>query len=101
MRRIDGKYSVDGDRIINTMTGEAIPEDEPVFLLRARDNIALKTLYEYLGSCSEAGCGILHMQTLVQRIAAFQKWSADNPEKMKEPGSSLKTPEEKRRGHIQ
>ena len=31
MRRIDSKYSIEGEQILKTATGEPIPEDEPTF----------------------------------------------------------------------
>src|SRR5664279_1923239 len=36
-RRLDGKFSHDGTQVFNTVSGVAIPEDEPIFILRARD----------------------------------------------------------------
>ena len=31
------KYQIVGDKIVNRASGEAIPEDEPVIIFRARD----------------------------------------------------------------
>ena len=50
MQRIDGKFSTDGLRIFNTVSGEEIPKDEPLFLLRARDHYALVAIDAYQGA---------------------------------------------------
>lgn len=83
---IDGKFSTDGVNIFNTVSGEPIPEDEPLMLLRARDVNALAAMVMYYNECKENGCNPLHMLGIQNRIDKFRKFSVDHPERMKEPG---------------
>ena len=48
MRKIDSKFHVDGDKIVKTTNDEVLPEDEPLFLVRARDRLAMSLLVHYL-----------------------------------------------------
>ena len=47
MNKINTRFHIDGERIVKTSNGEAIPDDEPVFILRGRDGLAYATLCEY------------------------------------------------------
>lgn len=88
--RIDGKFSMkygtSGGRIINTVSGEEIPEDEPLFLLRARDNNAIALLHSYLNICKKRGCNDLHLAGIQQVLDKFQAFATNHPERMKQPG---------------
>ncbi len=86
MRQIDPKFHVDGDRIVKTSNGEAIPDDEPLMLFRARDNQALRMLHGYRLLCVLEGCTDFHLSGIDNRIAAFQAFVNDHPERMKQPG---------------
>lgn len=94
MRALDNKFSIDGDEIRNTRTGEAIPRDEPVFLLRARDYLAVNVLTSYLAYAQEDGCSRAHLQGIADTIQEFSEFQAAHPERMKQPGSTLRTPDE-------
>jgi hypothetical protein len=84
--KIDGKFSCDGERIFNTVSGEAIPADEPVFMLRGRDATALQALHSYAKLCQMAGCNQLHLDGIDQTINKFTAFAVDHPERMKQPG---------------
>jgi hypothetical protein len=85
MRKLDSKFSVDGDQIIKTSNGEAIPEDEPVMIFRGRDRLALPLIriYEQLGIID--GCNDYHAELVGKQIAAFEKFAEEHPERMKQP----------------
>lgn len=89
-RNIDGKFSmkygVSGGQIINTVSGEAIPEDEPLFLLRARDHNAYDALLHYLSLCKADGCNDLHLAGIRQNVEKFIEFRQAHPERMKQPG---------------
>ena len=85
MRNIDGKFSTDGTKIFNAVSGEEIHEDEPLFLLRARDVHALQALRQYLHDV-RMDCNDLHVEGTLKAIGKFEKFKHDNPERMKEPG---------------
>jgi hypothetical protein len=86
MRKIDGKFSTDGNRIFNTVSGEEIPEDEPLLLFRARDQFALVGITSYLNECDESGCNDLHLAGLHQAHEKFTRFAVEHPERMKQPG---------------
>jgi hypothetical protein len=85
MRTIDGKFSTDGIAIFNTVSGEKIPEDEPLFLLRARDGFALSAINAYQAACEDA-CNDLHLAGIQQVREKFCRFEAEHPERMKQPG---------------
>lgn len=84
--KIDGKFSTNGTRVFNTVSGEDVPKDEPLFVLRARDRNAIDTLYEYRQACQNDGCNELHLAGIDQTINAFEKFFMEHPERMKQPG---------------
>lgn len=85
MRIIDGKFSTDGTRVFNTVSGIDIPEDEPLFMLRARDHNALAAIDAYQSAC-EAECNDLHMAGIQQVREKFCRFAAEHSERMKQPG---------------
>jgi hypothetical protein len=81
------KYTVsrkDG-RLVNRSTGIAIPDDEPVFVLRAKDRNARGALDAYMGACTSAN----HRAVVKSRMLDFEAFASAHPERMKEPDSSL------------
>ena len=68
-------------KIINRETGIPIPDNEPLFILRAKDKKAGETLAFY--------CGLLdnlnHRQLVVESIKEFDRFEKQNPQLMKEP----------------
>ena len=60
-----------------------IPDDEPTFILRAKDAKAFQTLMGYLNLCSDE----FHRQAIAMRIDQFRAFTASNPTKVKEPDS--------------
>lgn len=79
----DLKFRVGFIKISN---GEAIPEDEPVFVLRARDMFALSALEYYTGVCRGAGCTAYQLDGMARQIRRFKEFAAQHPERIKEPG---------------
>lgn len=94
MRAIDPRFYIEADpsgegdefRIVKTSNGEAIPEDEPLMLFRARDHNALPMLRAYRAICENDGCTGFQMAGIGNRIEAFEQFAADHPERMKQPG---------------
>jgi hypothetical protein len=76
------KYDVDKrGRIFNRSSGEVIPDDEPVFILRARDRWAIDVLLHYQGLCQDRE----HRLAVERRIEEFDRFQDENAERMKEP----------------
>lgn len=81
------KYTVgtrDG-RICNRATGKPIPDDEPVFILRAKDVHASAALAAYL---EEVFNDPEHAEAVQARIDAFDAFAAAHPERMKHPDTA-------------
>lgn len=79
----DPKYEFRDGKFFNRKTGEAIPDEEPVFIMRAKDFHAVPTLYGYLSMCLNES----HRQVILDRIQEFDQFRSDYPERMKEPTS--------------
>ena len=80
----DPKYMFHSGCVINRETQDAIPLDEPVFVLRAIDVHALKTLKIYHVLCNDAD----HQEHIEGRIQDFANFAQINPDRMKEPDSN-------------
>lgn len=81
--------------------GAPVPLDEPLFLLRGRDQNAIAALSRYYIACARDHCcdeiiceqcaeSGLHLAGIAKVIAAFVLFSQEHPERMKQPGSSLR-----------
>jgi hypothetical protein len=85
-RLIDQKFAVSTDGIIfKVSNGEAVPAEEPLFLLRARDRLALPMLLKYREMSQADGCNDYHFSKLDADIAMFKQFQSDHPERMKQP----------------
>lgn len=89
-RVIDPKYHVrlSTGEIVKTSNGVVVPEDEPVILFRARDRMALPALLAYRRLCLDDGCNEHQIESIGERIRAFDTYAGTHPETMKQPGST-------------
>lgn len=71
--------------IINSASGEAIPADEPCFILRGRDVHAVDTLFRYLDEISDPQ----HIAAVKHRIGDFIQFRNAHPDRMKTPDTDL------------
>lgn len=69
-------------RIVNRETGKPIPDDEPVFILRAQDKLAQQALQAYRTMTASAG---LNPASIDERVTAFAAFAEAHPERMKLP----------------
>jgi len=98
-RRIDSKYEIvafsggkpgtNGIKIVNVYNGNEIPEDEPLFIFRAKDRLAIKSLAHYFCSCVMDECTSEQVNSLANTIIEWAKWQKNNPDKMKQPGITM------------
>ena len=77
----DPKYVIIDGALCNAFTKEPIPEDEPVFMLRAKDIHAYSTLDFYVNRCADEQ----HKKSVEDRMLEFDEFKADNDERMGEP----------------
>lgn len=78
----DRKFKFEDGRFVNRVSGEAIPDDEPVIVFRARDKYALRILYAYLSLVEDDH----HYQAVMDRINEFEQFQTDHHDRLKEPG---------------
>ncbi len=71
-------------RLVNRATGKPIPDDEPVFVLRAQDALALPALEAYVSLAGDHQ----HAYAVEQRIASFVEFAEAHPERMKLPDTA-------------
>ena len=87
MRNIGRKFYVDNEGTIRkTKTGESIPHSEPLFLVRARDHVALPLLLLYRDLCQKDGCNKWQLEGIEESIEKFAEFAKNSPDKMKQPG---------------
>ena len=67
----DRKFEFRDGAFYNRVSGEAIPDDEPVIIFRARDRHALATLVFYENLISDAH----HALAVQDRIAEFEDFA--------------------------
>ncbi len=72
--------------LIKRSNEEPVPEDEPIFILRGRDHLAVEVLKCYRALSISDGCNDFHMDGLQAQIALFVDFAKDHPERMKQPG---------------
>jgi len=88
----DPKYAILGEgRICNAATGEPIPADEPIMILRAKDRMAYMALDRYY-RLALARCDGAHCESVAERMQAFQRFSDDHPDRMKIPDTTVPEP---------
>lgn len=85
-RLIGNRFAVRDNEIVKLSNGEILPRDEPLFLVRARDSLALPCLRQYRNLATGAGCNQYLLDLLEEMIAAFERFQNKHPERMKLPG---------------
>jgi len=79
------KYGIRDNRLYNRSSGEFIPEDEPVFIFRARDVHAFSILAHY----GNEVCNPAHAAAILARVNDFKRFWNNNPDRMKEPDTDV------------
>src|SRR5215471_7414955 len=83
------KYEIKNGEIYSARTGEAIPTDEPIFIIRAHDALAQKTLGFYKYLCTMNGISADHIEGVAQMIKEFNAFT-EKERRMKMPGLKTK-----------
>lgn len=84
-RPIGNRFHCHGD-IIKNSNGEVLPPDEPLFLIRARDYLAIPMLERYRKACVDDGANDYILGLFDEIIREFVKYKLAHPDKMKQPG---------------
>lgn len=87
--RNDPKYSIclDTGEICKTDTGNPIPSDEPIFILRAKDVHALYAIEAYVRKVTEKGSAVtrLTQDSAMAVFMNFLEFKEKHPSRMKTP----------------
>ena len=85
----DRKYGLNNEgRLCNIATGKPIPDDEPIFIFRAKDAVSEQTLHYYLTMAVTED----HKSAIRQRIQDFKDFRVNNPDRMKAPDTVFPFP---------
>lgn len=80
----DPKYGIRNDGLYNRASGQLIPDDEPIFIFRARDSHAVNVLADYARRVKDGG----HASAVWARVEDFKKFWDEHPDQMKEPDTA-------------
>lgn len=87
LRQLDRKYWIDTSGVIHTPSGSTIPADEPLFILRGRDELASELLHKYSKLADARHCGTVHLRQISITAAEFNKFAQDHRDRMHLPTS--------------
>lgn len=62
---------------------EGIPDDEPIFILRAQDKAAPQTINQYAENAIRAGSPTEHAAAARRVSSTMREWQQENEEKVK------------------
>lgn len=68
-------------RIANRATGQTIPDEEPILIVRGKDRHAPGFIAGYVDRCENVD----HQHAVRARLGVFDQFQADHPERVKEP----------------
>lgn len=80
----DPKYGIKDNRIVNMATGEPIPLDEPIFIMRAKDSNAAHGISLYADLCHDPN----HLEAVYARCEEFVNFRENHPGRMREPDTA-------------
>ena len=86
MRKLNEMFHIDGERLVKTSNGQAVPEDEPVFILRGRDVLACWTLGKYIDACRFNDVPEDRIESLRELKKKFFRYGMDHNTKI--PGAT-------------
>lgn len=75
------KYKIKDDRLVKRDTEIPIPENEPVFIFRAKDRKALAALVAY----GQVVDNLDQREAVMKSVEDFRRFQENNPDLMDEP----------------
>lgn len=85
-RPLGNRFVVRDSQIVKIANGEVLPDEEPLFLVRARDHLALPMLHKYREMMVTDGCNDYILNLMDEMLAQFDDFQKRYPERMKQPG---------------
>lgn len=80
----ESKFDCVAGQLVNRSTGDPIPNDEPVFVLRAKDLHALTAIRAYIAVLENPE----HREAVARRAEQFEQFAEHHPERMKVPDTA-------------
>ncbi len=74
------KYGIRDGQIVNRESGASIPDDEPIFIFRAKDRLAVRILTAYFSAIEDPE----HARAVAVRLEDFKRFAKEHPERMKD-----------------
>jgi len=74
------KYGIRDGQIVNRLSGAPIPDDEPIFIFRAKHRLAVRTLTAYFSAIDDPE----HAGAVAVRLEEFKRFAREHPERMKD-----------------
>ena len=75
------KYGIRNGQIVNRESGAPIPDDEPIFVFRAKDRLAVRILTGYFSAIEDPE----HARAVAARLEDFKRFAKEHPERMQDP----------------
>lgn len=75
------KYEIKNNQLVKRSDGALVPENEPLFIFRAKDRKALAALLAYNMILDH----LPQKAAVTKSIEDFRKFALNNPDKMSEP----------------
>jgi len=75
------KYKIDDNRLVRRADGVPVPDDEPLFIMRAQDKYALSIIIAYHAICTN----LEHKSDINKSMQDFRDFRDKHPERIKEP----------------
>lgn len=70
-----------------TMQHGDVPGDEPLFIFRGRDALALGAIKAYRETCADAGRPPWHLEMIDRNYEFIAAWQAEHPDRVRLPDS--------------
>lgn len=87
MRKLNEMFSVDDQGyLVKTSNGERVPDDEPIFILRARDSCAYAAIRVYVDEMYEAGAPLDRIKAVQEVSKKFEQFGVEHQDRVKIPG---------------
>jgi hypothetical protein len=82
MRKLNDMFHIEGEQLVKTSNGEPVPEDEPVFILRGRDMLAINAIVSYKWACEDCGVPTDRIAALREVEDRFREYRSRNKTKL-------------------
>lgn len=76
------RFHIADGRLVKTSNGQPVPEDEPVFIIRGRDELAVGVILDYLNRARQAGCDEGFLSELSDLCVEFSVYARDRQRKL-------------------